>query len=328
MIGDKMNYRILGRTGLKVSEIGIGTWAMGGPTTLGGIQVGWGEVSDKISLRTLKHCIDLGINFIDTADTYGKGHSEEIIGKALKGKRKKFIIATKCGNYENYKGEWVQNWDSKYIFQACEDSLHRLKTDYIDLYQIHTPLPGKGDFKFDLEGFEAFNNLKKSGKILNYGYSSYNIEDALKIVKLGYCDTIQIVYNLFNREAEKEFFEIAKRKNIGIIIRVPLASGFLTGKFNKNVKFEKNDHRSRLSKDEIKERIEKTEKIRSIAERKGRTLSQFALQFCLQNNAVSVVIPGAKTPEQLEENASASNYKNISPEEFLEINRIFNVKHR
>jgi len=319
-----MKYRILGRTGLKVSEIGIGTWAMGGPTTLGGIQVGWGDISDKISIRTLKHCHNLGINFIDTADTYGKGHSEEIIGKALQGMRKKFIIATKCGNYENYKGEWVQNWNSKYIFRACENSLRRLKTDYIDLYQIHTPLPGKSNFQFNYKGFKAFIDLKKSGKILHYGYSSNHIDDALKVARLGLCDTIQIVYNLFNREAEKEFFTVVKKKNIGIIVRVPLASGFLTGKFSKEITFNKNDHRSRLLKKEIRERVEKIEKIRHIAESKpGRTLSQFALQFCLRNDAVSVVIPGAKTPEQLEENAKASNFKDILPEEITEINHNF-----
>lgn len=318
-----MNYRILGRTDLKVSEIGIGTWAMGGPATLGGIQIGWGRAFNKTSLKTLEYCLDMGINFIDTADTYGKGHSEEIVGKALKNKREKYIIATKCGNYENRQGKWVQSWRPDYVRQACENSLRRLQTDYIDLYQIHTPLPGKSEFKYEPETFDVFEDLKRSGKILYYGYSSYNIEDALKIIELGYCDTVQIVYNLFNREAEKRLFQVAKKNNIGIIVRVPLASGFLTGKFNINVKFKKDDHRSRLSTHEIRKMVDKVEKIRHIAEEKNRTLSQFALQYCLQNDAVSVVIPGAKTPEQLEENAKASSYGKLFPKEVNEINCIF-----
>lgn len=318
-----MNYRTLGKTGLKVSEVGIGTWAFGGPTIFGGTQIGWGKVNDRISLKTMAYCFELGINFIDTADSYGKGHSEEIVGKAVKGRRESVIIATKCGNFEDKQGRWVQSWRPDYVRQACENSLRRLQTDYIDLFQIHTPLAGKSEFKYEPETFEVFEDLKKSGKILYYGYSSYNTEDALKIIELGYCDTVQIVYNLFNREAEKRFFQIAKKNNIGIIIRVPLASGFLTGKFNKNVKFKKDDHRSRLLNNEIRKMVDKVEKIRHIAEEKNRTLAQFALQFCLQNNAVSVVIPGAKTPQQLEENAKASDYGKFFPKEVNEINRIF-----
>ncbi len=317
-----MKYRSLGRTGLNVSEIGIGTWAFGGPTTFGGIQIGWGKVEDKVSLETLARCFDLGINFIDTADSYGKGHSEEIVGMAVKGRRDRVIIATKCGNFEDEQGRWVQSWRPDDVKKACENSLQRLQTDYIDLYQIHTPLPDKGEFRYEPETFEVFEDLKRRGKILHYGYSSNTTEDTLRVMETGYCDTIQVVYNILNRSAERELFGLAMEREIGIIVRVPLASGFLSGKFNRDVRFDGNDHRVRLSRASIAEMVEKVEKVRPFAEKTGRTLSQFALQFCLSHDAVSVVIPGAKTPQQLEQNAKASDLGKLLPQELRELDHL------
>lgn len=321
-----MNYRLLGKTGLSVSEIGLGTWVMGKSVTLGGVQIGWRNVYDKSSIRTILSCLDLGINFIDTADTYGKGHSEELIGKAIKEKREKYIIATKCGNYEDEYGHWSQSWHPEYITRSCENSLKRLKTDYIDLYQVHTPMPEKSIFGFNEETFDVFRKLKKQGKILHYGYSSFGIKDAFEVVQKNLCEVIQIPYNLLEREQEKKLFKVALEKNVGVIIRKSLASGFLSGKFKNNTIFPKSDHRSRLSREKISFLASKAREFIPIAEsKKGRSLSQFSIQFCLNDDAVSVVITGARNVKQLKENTEAHKYGKLTKSEISAINRIITI---
>lgn len=322
-----MKYRLLGKTKLRISEVGLGTWVFGKSAKLGGIQIGWHNVHDFSSIKTILYCLELGINFIDTADTYGKGHSEEIIGKAIKGKREKFIIATKCGNYEDDNKKWAQSWYPNYVIKACENSLRRLNTDYIDLYQIHTPIIEKYDFKFSEDTFDVFRKLKKQGKILHYGYSSLGICDALEIVQKNLCEVIQVPYNILEREAEIELFPKALEKNIGIIIRKSLASGFLTGKFDKNIVFPKNDHRSRFSKDEITFLTSNLQNLKEIAlSKEGRTLSQLSIQFCLNNDAVSVVIPGARNIKQLTENSNSIRFGKLSEIELKKIDKA--IKHR
>jgi len=298
-----------------VSEISIGTWAFGGPTLLGNVPIGWGNVDDSISSRTLQTCIDKGVNLIDTADNYGMGHSEEIVGETVKGYRDKVYIVSKGGNCEDNKGNWIQRWDADYIRKAVENSLKRLQTDYLDLYLIHTPNPDRGNFEFQAETFAVFEKLKKEGKILHYGYSANSADDALKIIETGYCDVIQIVYNILDRSAEEKLFPAAIKNNIGIMARVPLASGFLSGKFNRNTRFDADDHRVRISVNEIITRVDTVEKIRNIAETDGRSLAQFALQFCLDHEAVSTVIPGAKTPDQALNNLAAIQFGRLSTRE-------------
>ncbi len=321
-----MEYRRLGKTDLMVSEISIGTWAFGGPTLLGNVPIGWGDVDDKMSIRTLETCIDNGINLIDTADNYGMGHSEEIVGKTVKGYRDKVYIVSKGGNCEDEKGNWIQRWDADYIRQAVENSLRRLQTDYLDLYLIHTPNPDRGNFEFSAETFAIFEELKKEGKILYYGYSANTTEDALKIIETGYCDVIQVVYNILDRSAEDRLFPAAIENDIGIMARVPLASGFLSGKFNRDTRFKTDDHRVRISVDEIIRRVDMVEKIRDIAETEERILAQFALQFCLSHEAVSTVIPGAKTPEQALNNLASSHYGKLSLQEMEQLRNLLDTK--
>jgi aryl-alcohol dehydrogenase-like predicted oxidoreductase len=314
-----MNYRILGGTDLKVSEIGLGTFLFGGPPKLWPKEIGWDGVEDKVSLNILDTCLDLGINFLDTADVYGNGHSEELIGQAIKKRRSQTVICTKGGNRINSKGEWFKDFSQKWINTACEASLKRLQTDYIDIYLYHTPL---NQIQFIFEEFEVLDKLKTAGKIRSYGVSIDPVRDGLKLIECGLGDVIETTYNIIEREAEKKLFPAAQIKKVGIIARVPLCTGFLAGKFTPDVTFEKNDLRSALDQELIQWLIRQTEKIRNLVTDGTRTFAQLALQFCLSNPAVSVVISGAKKIKQLSENAKASELKPLSRKDLAYIKKV------
>ena len=312
-----MNYRMLGRTGLKVSEIGFGAWAIGGPAKLGEANIGWGPVDDRESIRALNAAFDQGVNFFDTADVYGWGHSEEIIGKTFHKKRDKIIIASKVGNRIDENGRWVKDFSPEWVKKAVVASLRRLRTDYIDLYLLHSP---HADFEYSHQTFDVFEDLKAEGKIRFYGISIGPVEHGIQLARLGKGDAFQVVYNIFNREAEKELFPLAEKYNLGIIARVPLASGFLTGKFSESHQFHPQDHRANKSPEEIKELVYRVKKLLFL-QNEDRTLAQAALQFCLAPKVVSTVIPGAKNYEQAKANAQASQLGPLSPEEIALIYR-------
>lgn len=312
-----MEYRTLGRTGLRVSEIGLGAWAIGGPSTLGGRPIGWGETDDAMSLRTLDACLDVGINFIDTADVYGNGHSEELIGQAFKGKRDRVIIATKVGNRDLPERGWFKDFSPEWVQEAVEASLRRLQTDYIDLYQLHSP---DRDFQYTPEVFDVFEELKQAGKICYYGVSVGPWEHGVSVIEAGRGDALQVLFNLLQREAATGLFPLAQEHNIGIIVRVPLASGFLTGKFTAETRFPPNDHRSvRYSPEQIRQTVARVERIKAVAQKLTKPLGQVALQYCLSHPAVSTVIAGAKTPEQLRQNAAASDGRLLTAEDVREL---------
>lgn len=313
-----MKYRLLGRTSLKVSEIGFGAWAIGGPTKLGDVNIGWGRMDDNVSIRALQKCLDMGVNFIDTADVYGWGHSEELVGKAFKGKRDQVVIATKVGNRVDENGKWIKDFSGEWVVQAVEESLRRLQTDYIDIYQLHSPFP---EFEYTEATFDVFEDLKVQGKIRFYGVSIGPVDHGLKVAQLDKGDVFQVIYSLLDRRAE-ELFPVAREKNIGIIARVPLASGFLTGKFTRDHVFPADDHRSSWPREKVGETVDIVEKLRFLEAGSKRTMVQAALQFCLAADAVSTVIPGAKTPEQLMANASASEVTPLTNEELVRIARI------
>ena len=312
-----MNYRILGRTELKVSEIGFGAFAIGGPFWLGKDRpTGWGDVDDGTSKRALETAFDLGINFYDTADAYGWGHSEELVGEVFKKRRDKIIIATKVGNRLDEKEKWIKDFSRQWVEKAVEASLKRLQTDYIDFYQIHSPFM---DFEFSEETFDVFEDLKKQGKIRFYGTSVNRPPQGLVVATLDKGDGFQVIYSILDREPEEKLFPLCLEKNLGIIARVPLDSGFLTGKFKKDHTFPENDRRSSLSREEIDQKIETADKIKPLFEGSSKTMAQIALQFVLSNRAVSVVIPGAKTPEQVCDNAAASDGSLLTDEEIHKI---------
>jgi myo-inositol catabolism protein IolS len=317
-----MHYRKFGRFDLEVSEIGFGAWAVGGPASLGQHVTGWGEVDDDVSRRTLEACLDLGINFIDTADAYGNGHSEELIGEVFGKRRDQVIICSKGGNRVTPEGQWMKDFSAEWIRGACEASLRRLRTDYIDIYLFHSP---RGEMRFTPEEFEVLERLKAEGKIRYYGISVSTVEDGLKTLACGCTEAIQVVYNVLEPEAEDEFLPAAAEQGVGIIARVPLASGFLAGKYGLDVVFGADDHRSQFSRETIERYARQAKSLKALVADGSRTLAQLALQFCLTNPAVSVVIPGAKTPKQLRQNARASELGPLSQAELGQIDHILSA---
>ena len=312
-----MNYRTLGRTGLEVSEVSFGAWAVGGPAKLGDIEIGWGEVDDATSMRAIERAYDLGVNFFDTADVYGAGHSEEVLGQAFAGRRDKVIIASKVGNRTLASGEWAKDFSKDWILQAIDESLSRLRTDYVDLYQLHTAQE-VDDYTDDT--FEALEAIKSAGKIRFYGVSIGPYQQGPPVIRNTNADTIQVIYNILSRGPEEDLLPLAQERNVGIIARVPLASGFLTGKFTKDTAFPPNDHRARLYPPEkIEATVEAVGRLKFLTAGGRKTLAQAALQYCLAHPAVSCVIPGAKTPEQAADNAAASDGVLLSEEELARI---------
>ena len=306
-----MKYRTLGRTGQSVSEIGFGAWAIGGTS--------YGPTRDKDSLQALAAAWDHGVNFFDTADTYGQGHSEELIGKFLKGKRHQAFIATKAG-WDFYHGGSKKNFDSDYLRFACGESLKRLQTDAIDLYQLHNP---KLEAIEKGEVFQVLEELKTAGKIRFYGVSVHTPAEALAVIRSGKADTVQLIFNLIDQRPVGEVFPLALEKNIAMIAREPLACGLLTGKYAAESKFTKKDHRNRWPREQIETDLKKIERIQSVLKTPRLTLVRAALEFVLSFEAVSVVIPGAKTRAQVLENVLASEDSRLRIEEVSVLRRMY-----
>jgi aryl-alcohol dehydrogenase-like predicted oxidoreductase len=299
-----MRYRILGKTGLRVSEIGFGSWGISG--------MDWGATDDEVSIRAIQQAIDLGVNFIDTADVYGNGHSEELVARALKGRREGIIVATKAGNdfyqRERKSGDYaVPNFDPEYLAFAVEQSLRRLQTDRLDILQLHGPsleLIRQGDC------IEALERLKREGKIRFGGvsYRSFKDDEGVASIETGRIDVLQVRYNLLEQEPAKQVLPLAKKHNVGIIVRIPILFGVLTGKFTRETRFPPEDHRSRHLQGELLARyIDQFEKLGFLKEGKKDTWAQIALRFILSHHAVSTVIPGGKTPQQVSDNCAASD---------------------
>jgi len=307
-----MRTRTLGRTGIEIGEVGFGAWAIGGPWTLGTKQVGWGEVDDATSLTALNAAFDAGVTFFDTADCYGWGHSEELVGQAFAGRREQVVIATKFGN-RVADGEWVKDYSPEHARRSVEASLRRLGTDYVDLYQLHSP---KEDFVFTDELWEALDEIVAAGKMRHYGVSVGPWEQGFPVIIGDKAETIQVVFNILRREpAEGGLLAKAAETGVGIICRVPLGYGFLTGKFQPGHTFAPDDHRVAMTREQIDGQIAIVERLRPIAVGRGQTLAQLALSWLLSHEAVSVVIPGAKTPDQVRDNVAAGDAPPLTAEE-------------
>jgi len=325
-----MKYKEFGNTGIKVSVIGLGTWQIGGPSTLGGNQIGWGDMNDTLAADILNTAYDQGITFYDTADVYGKGKSEKLIGMVLKDRRDKIIIASKYGNRETEDGKLFKDLSAAWMVECLEGSLKRLQTDFVDLFMLHSP---NADYEVDDEVVEALEKQKTLGKIRYWGISLIPngrgivpANQGLRFIKSGKpCDFFMLRYNMLEREPEAEFFATCHEKNIGVIARVPLASGFLSGKYKKDVSFPANDLRSGISREKIKELVQKVDRLKFLSERSSGSMAQIALKFCTQNLAVSTVIPGGKSPEQVIQNSQAVDLPDITKEDFGRINEIVPV---
>ncbi len=293
-----MKYRKLGTTNLEVSEVGFGAWAIGGN------QFGnsYGPADDQESLRAVTTAVDLGGTFFDTADVYGNGHSEELLGQALKGRRKDVVLATKGGS-DFYHNPARLNFTETHLIFAVEESLKRLGTDYIDLFQLHNP-----PFSV-IEGgrvFEPLEKLKAQGKIRYYGISIHDPQEGLLAMKVSKLSTIQVVFNYLRRDAAEELFPRALAEGVAIIAREPLANGFLTGKYTKDSVFPVGDIRHQWPSKYQAQLVNQIDGFKKSVGSGAMTLAQAAIRFVLAQPAVSVVIPGCKTVEQAQENFSTS----------------------
>lgn len=288
-----MEYRKLGRAGIEVSVIGMGCWAIGGDA--------WGPVEDETAKAAIRRALDLGVNFFDTADVYGRGRSERVLGEVLEGRRDEVVIATKVGLWHSGDDRPNAYADPKMVFESCEASLERLRTDHIDVYQCHVW------WDENTEVFVgAFEELKRQGKIRAYGVSTSQIEHLRHFDQAGTCDTLQFDYSILNRQPETELLPYCEDHDIGTIVRGPLRMGILTGKFTPETTFPEGDVRRNWPKEPwYGEQLEKTEALKALAE--GRRLSEIALSFVLRHPAVHTAIPGAKNPEQMEQNARAAS---------------------
>jgi aryl-alcohol dehydrogenase-like predicted oxidoreductase len=316
-----MFTRTIGRSNITVSALGLGCWAIGGPFWRGENPVGWGQVDDAESLRAIQRALDLGITFFDTADVYGCGHSERLLGQALAGKRDKVVIASKFGNIFDEQTRHITGEDASptYIRQACEASLRRLNTDYIDLYQLHL---GNYDLVKAVEVRETLEALVAEGKIRAYGWSTDNPERARLFAAGPHCTAIQQRLNIF--EGNAEVLAICEEFNLASINRGPLAQGLLTGKFTADSQLPADDvrHGWNLREGNLAQRLQKLDRLRTVLTRDGRTLAQAALGWLWARSRQTIPIPGFKTVKQVEENAAALSFGPLSQEQMSDIEQL------
>jgi len=300
-----MKTRKLGRTDLNLSTIGMGTWAIGGS----GWKFSWGPQDDKESISAIRSALELGINWIDTAAVYGLGHSEEIVGKAIKGLRHKPIIATKCGRLGDRKGNLFGRLKKESIRSEVEASLKRLKIEVIDLYQIHWPEPDE-DIK---EAWTTLGDLIKEGKIRYAGVSNFNIRQLKRVQPIHPVASLQPPYSMLERGIEEKILEYCSANNIGIIAYSPMQKGLLTGKFTRErvQNLPEDDHRRRdprFQDPELSANLKLVEDLRPIAEKSGRTVAQLAIAWVLRRPELTAAIVGARRPSQIEETVVAGDW--------------------
>lgn len=320
-----MNYRTLGRTGWKVSEISFGAWAIGGS---------WGQQSDEESMATLRRAIDLGINFIDTADVYGDGRSERLIARLKRERSETIYVATKAGR--RLSPHESAGYNAKNLTAFVERSLINLKTESLDLLQLHCP---PTDVYYRPEVFAALEALVAAGKIRHYGVSVERVEEALKAIGYPGVQSVQIIFNMFRHRPAELFFTEAIKRQVGILARVPLASGLLSGKLKRETTFEADDHRQFNQKGEAFDQGETfsgvdyetglaaVEELRPLVPT-GVTLAQWALRWILMFDAVTCAIPGARRPSQVEDNVRASGLPAFTEAEMAAMAKIYDERIR
>jgi aryl-alcohol dehydrogenase-like predicted oxidoreductase len=295
-----MEYRKFGNTDLDVSVIGFGAWAIGGAAMIGNLAIGWGDVDDNVSIAAINASLDEGINFFDTADIYGLGHSEELLGRTIS-KNKSAIIATKVGNVSR-NDQFTFDYSKKYIIHACEASLQRLQRDSIDYYQLHT---ARMTHLQQGECIEAMQQLKQQGKIRYWGLSLNTFEplpEAEYLLSNELGNGFQLVLNMINQRAIP-LLKVASEKGYGIIARMPLQFGLLTGKFDKPIAFADNDHRkNRLTADVIDASNAALQPVWELCEKYNCSRTQLSLSYLLSYDEVSTIIPGIRTAAQAKQN--------------------------
>lgn len=292
---------------MKVSEIGFGGWAIGGPSEASGTPLGWGKTSDDESLAAIRRARELGITFFDTSDSYGFGRSESLLGIVLSRRRDDVVIATKAGVARDGEGRLRKDFSRAHIQHAVDGSLKRLRTDYIDLYQLHNPT--LDELRRD-DIHEAMDRLQESGKIRFWGVSITTPDEGLEIIRNGWGYALQVLYNALNQSPADELFPLAKEKGYGIIARVPLASGLLSGKYRPDTAFGTDDVRQNfLTPKRLEEVIPRVDEVKSIIGGTARALAEGALRFVLASDAVSTTIPGMRNVRQVEMNVAADEVR-------------------
>ena len=316
-----MNYRKLGKTNFNISEIGLGTWQVGGK---------WGSpFNDKTADELINTAIDNGVNFIDTADVYENGLSETAVGRVIRSRSERIYVATKCGRHIN--PHLNEGYQPKVLQKFVEDSLKRTGLETLDLIQLHCP---PGEVYYRPEIFELFNRLKEQGKIQNLGVSVEKVEEGLKAIEYPNVTTVQIIFNLFRQRPSELFFKEAQKKDIGIIARVPLASGLLTGLFDSKTTFGAEDHRNfnrngaAFDKGETFSGINYELGLQAVEALKNlfpdsTNLAPIALQWILSFNEISCIIPGASKASHVLSNVSVIDLPNLAPEKIAAMNAIY-----
>jgi len=315
-----VNYRELGRTGFRVSTISFGAWAIGNA---------WGEVKTDESLAALHRAVDSGVNFFDTADVYGDGHSERLLAQLKRDRSEEIIVATKAGR--RLEPHLSEGYNAQNLTAFVERSLQNLQVETLDLLQLHCP---PTDVYYRPDVFGALDELIHQGKIRNYGVSVQTVEEALKAVEFPNVQSVQIIFNIFRQRPADLFFAEAARKRVGILARLPLSSGMLTGKLTRSSQFGTDDHRNfnrhgeRFDRGETFSGVDYETGLAAVEELRalvpsGMTLTQFALRWILMFDAVTCAIPGAKRPSQVEENASAADLPALSDETMRRVRELY-----
>ena len=320
-----MKYRLLGRTGWNISDISFGAWAIGGA---------WGHVSDDESMKALHAAVDAGVNFIDTADVYGDGRSEGLVACLKKERKDEIIVATKAGR--KLPKQITEGYSRQNLTKWIDDSLRNLATDALDLLQLHCP---PTDLYYHPEVFETLDDFMKAGKLRHYGVSVERVEEAIKAVEFPNVQSVQIIFNCFRQRPAEVFFRLAKEREVGVLARVPLASGMLTGKLRRDSKFEADDHRNfnrhgeafdvgeTFSGVDYELGLKAVEEIRALLPA-GTSMTQFALRWILMFDAVTCAIPGGKRADQVTENCRASDLPPLTAETMAAVERIYSEKIR
>jgi aryl-alcohol dehydrogenase-like predicted oxidoreductase len=320
-----MKYRRLGKANFKVSEVSLGTWQIGGS---------WGSISEKDAKQLLHVAIDHGINFFDTADVYGDGRSERLIAEVLPDRSERIYVATKAGR--RLRPHTAAGYTKENLEAFVEGSLTNLKREALDLLQLHCP---PWEVYYRPEVFSALDELQQAGKILHYGVSAEKIEEAIKATEYPRVATVQIIFNVFRQRPKELFFSLAGPRDVGIMVRLPLASGLLSGKITKETKFAADDHRNFNRQGEQFDRgetfagvdldvaLDAVEKVREIVP-PGASMANFALRWILQHEAVSCVIPGARNENQVVENVKASDLPPLDHREMKALSEVYNQQIR
>lgn len=315
-----MQYRLLGRTGFNVSTISVGCWAIGGS---------WGKINDEESVAALHRALDLGVNFFDTADVYGDGHSERLLARLRRERSEPFYVATKAGR--RLSPHVAGGYNRENLTAFVERSLVNLRVEALDLLQLHCP---PTDVYYQPETFGVLDDLVRVGKLRHYGVSVERVEEGLKALEYPNVQSIQIIYNIFRQRPAERLFAESARKKVGILARVPLASGLLTGKLGRNQKFEADDHRTFNRHGEAFDRgetfsgvdydlaLDAVDALRPLVP-PGVTLAQWALRWILMNQSVTCAIPGVRRASQVEDNLAAAELAEIPADVLKKVAQIY-----